>query len=143
MMITRLLNLLLHQNICGLSNKIYEFQIALSPTAPQDICLTEHNLIREQIETVKFHRYSLEASSSRKTYTHGGTCIYVSKDIQFHTINLEQFNSEKDIEICTLRLNLASCSFTIICIYRSPQGTLVSDRITVESTRLLVSSVLL
>ena len=48
--------------------------------------------------------------------------IYVSKDIQFHTINLDQFNSEKDIEICALRLSLASSSYTIICIYRSPSG---------------------
>ena len=31
-------------------------------------------------------------------------------------------NSEKDIEICALRLSLASSSFTIICIYRSPSG---------------------
>ena len=69
--------MLLHQNIGGLSNKIDEFQIALSPIAPQAICLTEHHLITEQIETVKLDQYTLGAgaSSCRQTYKHGGTCI--------------------------------------------------------------------
>ena len=42
------------------------------------------------------------------------------KDIQFNTINLDQYN--EDLEICALKLRLLSSSFTIICIYRSPTG---------------------
>jgi exonuclease III len=49
-------------------------------------------------------------------------CIYVSKDIQFNAINLDQYNKEKDLEICALKLRLLSSSFTVICIYRSPTG---------------------
>jgi hypothetical protein len=114
--------ILLHQNIWGISIKIDEFQILLSHIAPQVICLTEHHLLTEQIETIKLDQYSLGASSCRQTFKHGGTCIYVLKDIQFHTINLDQFNSENDLEICALRLSLAARSFIIICIYRSPTG---------------------
>jgi hypothetical protein len=67
---------------------------------------------------VKLDQYTLGASSCRQTYKYGGTCIYVLKDIQFHTIDLGQFNSEKDLEICALRLSLAPNSFTIICIFQ-------------------------
>ena len=114
--------MLLHQNIWGLSNKIDEFQIAVSPIAPQVICLTEHHLTTEQIRTIKLDQFTLGASSCRQTYKHGVTCIYVSKDIQFHTINLDQFNTKKNLEICALRSSLTSCNLIIICIYRSPIG---------------------
>jgi hypothetical protein len=52
----------------------------------------------------------------------GGVCIYVSNDIQFSTINLEQYNREKDLEICALKICIPSNSFIILCIYRSPTG---------------------
>ena len=48
--------------------------------------------------------------------------VYVSKDIQFNTTNLDQYNKEKDLEICAMKLCLLSSSFTIICIYGSPTG---------------------
>ena len=112
----------LHQNIHGLYNKTDEFLIALSPITSQVICLTEHHLTTEQISTIKLDQYTLGASFCRQTYKHGGTCIYVSKDIQFHTINLDQFNIDKDLEICALRSSLTSCNPTIICIYRSSIG---------------------
>ena len=75
-----------------------------------------------EIGTVNLGQYTLGATFCRQTYKHGGVCIYVSKDIQFNTINLDQFNKEKDLEICALNLHLLSSSFTIICIYRSPTG---------------------
>jgi len=112
----------LHQNTHGLYNKTDEFLIALSPITSQVICLTEHHLTTEQISTIKLDQYTLGASFCRQTYKHGGTCIYVSKDIQFHTINLDQFNIDKDLEICALRSSLTSCNPTIICIYRSSIG---------------------
>jgi exonuclease III len=92
------------------------------PSLPQVICLTEHHLTTEQISTIKLDQYTLGASFCRQTYKHGGTCIYVSKDIQFHAINLDQFNTEKDLEICALRSSLTPCNLAIICIYRSPIG---------------------
>jgi exonuclease III len=49
-------------------------------------------------------------------------CVCVPTNIQFYTINLDQYNKEKDLEICALKLNILSNSFTIICIYRSPTG---------------------
>ena len=114
--------MLLHQNIWGISNKIDEFLISLSSNTPQVICLREYHLITEEIGNVNLGQYTLEATFCRQTYKHGGVCIYVSKDIKFNAINVDQYNKEKGLEICTLKLHLLSSSFTIICIYRSPTG---------------------
>ena len=48
--------------------------------------------------------------------------VFVSSDIQFHAINLDHFNKEKDLEICALKIGLPQKKFIIICIYRSPTG---------------------
>ena len=97
-----------------MSNKIDEFIISLSSNAPQVICLTEHHLMTEQIGNVNLGQYTLGVSFCRQTYKHGSECIYVSKDIQFNTINLDQYNKGKELEICALKLRLLSSSFTII-----------------------------
>ena len=41
---------------------------------------------------------------------------YVSKYLQFSTINLEKYHKEKDLEICALKLNIQTKNFIIICI---------------------------
>jgi len=92
--------------------------------APQVICLTEHHLMTEKIGNVNLGQYTLGASFCRQIYKHRSACFYVSKDIQFSTINVDQYNKEKDLEICALKLCLLSSSFTIICIYRTPTGSL-------------------
>ena len=76
----------------------------------------------EEIGNVNLGQYTLGATFCRQTYKHGGVCIYVLKDIQFNTINLDQYNKEKDLKICALKLCLLSSRFTIICIYRYPTG---------------------
>ena len=76
----------------------------------------------EETGNVNLGQYALGATFCRQTYKHGGVCIYVSKDIQFNAINLDQYNKEKDLEICTLKLCLLSSSVTVICIYRFPTG---------------------
>jgi len=52
-----------------------------------------------------------------QTYSHRGVCIFVSKNIQFYTTNLVQYNKEKDFEICDLKLHILSNTFTVIYIY--------------------------
>jgi hypothetical protein len=114
--------MILHQNIQGISNKTDEFLNSLSPNAPQVICLTESHLRTEEIGNVNSSQYTLGATLCRQTYRHEGLCIFAPKNIQFHTINLDQYNKEKDLEICALKLHILSNSFIIICIYRSQTG---------------------
>jgi len=91
---------ILYQNIRGISNKIDEFLKSASPNAPQFICLTEQHLKTEEIRNVNFSKYTLGVSFSRQTYSHGCVCIFVPKNIHFHTISLDQYNKEKDFETC-------------------------------------------
>jgi hypothetical protein len=114
--------MLLHQNISGITNKTDEFLISLSPKVHQIICLTEDHLKYEQIGNLILGQYTLGAAFCRQTYRQGGACIYISKDTEFSTINLEQHKKEKDLEICALKIQLLTNTFTIICIYRSPTG---------------------
>jgi hypothetical protein len=113
---------ILNQNIWGISNKTDEFLNSISPNAHQVICLTEHHLKTEEISYVNFSQYTLGASFCRQTYSHGGVCVFVPKNIQYYTIDLDQYNKEKALKICALKLNILSNCFTIICIYRSPTG---------------------
>jgi hypothetical protein len=64
----------------------------------------------------------LGAHLCRQTHRQGGECIYISNDIQFNIINLDQYNREKDLEICAVKIRFPSGSITVICIYRSPTG---------------------
>ena len=64
----------------------------------------------EEIGNVNLGQFTLGATFSRQTYKHEGVCTYVSKDTQFNTINLDQYNKEKDLEICALKLHLLHCS---------------------------------
>jgi exonuclease III len=108
---------ILHQNVRGLSHKTDEFLISLLPNYPQILYLTEHHLRTEEIANSNLDQYTLGAQFCRQTYKQGSVCIYVSNDI-----NLEQYNIEKHLEICTLKIRTLSNSFIILCIYRSPTG---------------------
>jgi hypothetical protein len=70
---------ILHQNICGIYNKIDEFLISLSHKSPHVICLSEHHLGTKEIGCVNLRQYTLGASFCRKTSRHGGVCIFVPK----------------------------------------------------------------
>jgi exonuclease III len=111
---------ILHQNIRGIKNKVDEFLSSLSPNVPQIICLSEHNLRKDEISKINFSQYTVGTSFCRQTYSHGGVCVLVHRSILFNPINLN--HCSKDLEICALKFNIDSKNFIIICIYRSPAG---------------------
>jgi len=76
----------------------------------------------EEIGNVNFGQYTLGSAYCRQTYKQGGVCIYISKNISFNAINLDQYIKEKDLDICALKICEATSCFTVICIYRSPTG---------------------
>jgi hypothetical protein len=111
-----------YQNMWGISHKIDKLLISLIPNAPQVLCLTEHHLRTNEIRLVNLGQYTLGAHFCRQTHKQGGVCIYISSNIQFNIINLDQYNKEKDLEICAVKKRLPSISTTVICIYRAPNG---------------------
>ena len=97
--------------------KIDEFLNSLPPNAPKVIYLTEHHLRAEEIRNINLSQFTLGATFCRQTYSHGGACSIVSKNIHFSTINLDQQNKEKDFKICALNLHIISNSFTTSYVY--------------------------
>jgi hypothetical protein len=78
-----------HQNIRGpSSNKLDELSVSLSANPPHIICLTEHHLCNNEIDTVALINYSLGAKFCRNTFKNGGVCIFTYEFIQFTNINL-------------------------------------------------------
>ena len=113
---------IIHQNIRGIIHKTDEFLIPILEISPQVICLTEHHLRLDELKSINLSPYILGTQSCRQTYKQGGTAIFISQKMQFHTINLEHFNKEKDLETCALKISLPQKTIIIICIYRSPTG---------------------
>jgi hypothetical protein len=75
-----------------------------------------------ELETINLTHYVLGAQYCHHSYKQGGVSIFVSRDIQFHPIDLKYFNKEKDLEICALKIDLHKTNLIIICIYRFPTG---------------------
>ena len=48
-----------HQDICGLPNKKEELLNSLTRNSLQIICITEHHLIDEELESITLHPYTL------------------------------------------------------------------------------------
>ena len=115
---------ILHQNKCGKYHKSDEFLISLAETSPHVLCLTEHHLWTDELKNINLGHYTLGSQYCRQSHKQGGVSIFVSNNIQFHTINLDHLNKEKDLEICALKIGLPQENLIIICIYRSPLGIL-------------------
>ena len=113
---------ILLQNIRGIFHKTDELLISLEETSPHVLCITEHHLRMDELNNINLGHYILGSQYCRQSLKQGGVSIFVSSDIQFHTINLDRFNKEKDLEICTLRIGLPHKNLIIICTYRSPTG---------------------
>lgn len=47
-------------------------------------------------------------------------CIFVQDNVQSCDTKLNKYSKEKDFEICAVKLQVSSHTFTIIAIYRSP-----------------------
>jgi hypothetical protein len=108
-------------NTRGLSNKkLDELSVFLSTDPPHIICMTEHHLRVNKIDTIVLANYNLGAKFCRNTFRNGGVCIFTQETVQFTNINLSKFCEEKDLEICAVKLHLLSCEICIATIYRSP-----------------------
>jgi hypothetical protein len=76
----------------------------------------------DEIHSTYLEQYTVGAYLCRKTYKQGSVAIYVAKDIPYTSIDLDQYISEKNLEICAIKLHIFSKRFIILCIYRSPSG---------------------
>ena len=66
--------------------------------------------------------YSLGASYCRKTFLKGGVSIFVYRNLKYNTINIDEYNINKDTEACAIQLVSNFNKVCILAIYRSPSG---------------------
>ena len=66
-----------HQNICALPNKKEELLHSLTEHPVHIICLTEHHLHDEELDSMTFNKYRLAAKFCRKAHKGGGVCIFI------------------------------------------------------------------
>jgi len=66
--------------------------------------------------------YSLGANYCRKTFLKGGVTIFVYRNLKYNTINIDEYNIDKDIEACAIQLYTTFNKLCILAICRSPRG---------------------
>jgi len=114
--------LILHQNIRGLKGKTEEIMDNIATSQPHVLCFTEHHLKSHQLDCIQLQNYRLVAKFCRITYRYGGVCIYVHESLQSSNMEVLRYCKEKDLEVCSVRLYLPTCTICIVNLYRSPLG---------------------
>jgi len=74
------------------------------------------------INHVYIENYNIGAQFCIAVHEKGVVVIYVHNNLKFSNIDLSKHCKEKDIEICTVKLNLSSSTVCIVTIYRSSLG---------------------
>jgi hypothetical protein len=95
-----------HQNISGLRDKTSELLGSILTKLPHVVCLTEHHLREQETENLSITHYTLGAKFCRQKLKHGGTGIFVHESLTFTNIDLQNFCTEQDIEICAIKIDL-------------------------------------
>ena len=94
-----------HQNIRGLGNKANELYCHLHHDLPHILCLSQHHLSESEVQLTHLANYSLGVSCCRKTYLKGSVSIFVYRNLKYNTINIDEYDIEKDIEVCAIQLD--------------------------------------
>lgn len=81
------------------------------------LCITEHWLKHFELQTINVSNFDLGSCYCRPTIGHGGSCIYVSKNIKFKEIDCNCFSVEQVCEVSAVELT--EQNIVIICVYRS------------------------
>jgi hypothetical protein len=89
-----------HQNIRGFGNKANElcYHLHHDPHPTHILWLLEHHLSELKLQLIHLPNYSLGANYCRKTVFKEGVSIFVYRNLKYKTINIYEYNIDKDIE---------------------------------------------
>jgi hypothetical protein len=75
-------NLLYHQNVQSLTNKIDELNIILhnNHIDPHFVCFSEHHLKEMKLSKISFEGYTLATGYCRENSSGEGVCIFINKN---------------------------------------------------------------
>ena len=83
------------------------------------LCFTEHWLRKEYLHLIYIDNHELVSYFRRDQHNHGGSCIYVRKNISIKNINcIQNVSVEKDFEVSGIEL--VDYDYIIVCIYKVP-----------------------
>nr|CAH7729526.1 unnamed protein product [Callosobruchus chinensis] len=107
-----------HYNIQGLSNKLDQLSLYLSKYSYPVVCITEHFFNELMTPYINITSYKLVSAFCRKRTIHGGTAIFLKKDIDnFKIIDVCKYCVELHAEFCAVELT--ELKTVIITVYRS------------------------
>ena len=107
---------ILHQYIQSIGNKLIEVDLVLkSDLKDIDVlCFTEHWLKEDYLKLININQYELASYFSRKQYTHGGSYIYVGKNICTKNLHCFQNIGAEDSEVSATELVDYD---TLLCVF--------------------------
>jgi len=111
-----------HQNIQGLKGKTNEIIFSLISCAPSIICLTEHHLLNNEIDTAWLPNYKLAVNYTRNSLKCGGVCIFIRDNIKFSKVDTLHYCKDQDLEITAIKLKLEKTKVIVFCLYRAQVG---------------------
>jgi hypothetical protein len=117
---------IMHGNIQCLRNKVGQLEVALSSLMPDILCLTEHWLRDQELDSATVEGYSFENAFCRKQYKNGGVIIYAKKGtIVTPKRTFDYLNAEKVFEATAIDYECPQIGkIIVICVYRSPGSDL-------------------
>lgn len=86
------------------------------------ICLSETWMNQESINSFHIRGFALSSSFCRKIFKGGGVAIWSREDVAVSSLDLSDYNDEKNIEICGLKFNTSCGGIYLFVCYRSPSG---------------------
>lgn len=115
------LHKIFHLNIQCVRNKIEQLELSLAEILPDFVCLCEHWLSKDEIQTLKLENYYLGSSFCRVNYIHGGVGIYVRPVFTSdEVLEINNLSVEKTFECCSVRCKPLNC--IVVSLYRTPDS---------------------
>lgn len=85
------------------------------------ICITEHWKTEDQLKNLAINNFRLKSIFCRSQGKHGGSAIYVHKDINFkRNLKIEKLSKSGVCEMAAVEGNLGKADAVMVSIYRPP-----------------------
>lgn len=112
---------ILNINTRSLRSKLLQLEAFVIDKNVDVMCITEHWMSEEEINTLHIDGYNTLGYSARKDFIGGGTLIFVRSDLKASVKNFKiSYNLEKCIEYSCVYVN--DFNMYILAVYRSPSG---------------------
>lgn len=109
-------------------DKVNEINVDLNEhNTVEFLCLNETFINSDALKQIVFDDFNLGTYYCRNNYYGGGCAIWVRRNISFRKICLDNFSTDKDLEVCGLSFKKSinryrNTEFILLLIYRSPSG---------------------